>query len=124
MQNPSSMTRSNDNSQGIRKTALSSASNQHLKEPNEFSKFVKDIEDLVKQTTSLTGEDLARAKAELNARIETAKAAAIDVGNTVVQHARQTANVTNEYVHEEPWKAVATGTVIGFLVGALIARRS
>ena len=91
---------------------------------SEFSNFLADIEDLLKQTTSLSGDDLARARAELHSRIETAKASAVAMGDSVVEKARQSASVTNEFVHEQPWKAVATGTAIGLLLGMLIGRRN
>ena len=35
---------------------------------NEVQNFLEDIEDLVKETTSLTGEELNRAKAKLSER--------------------------------------------------------
>lgn len=89
----------------------------------EFHSFLADVEELVKDATSLTGDDLAQAKFKLSARIATAKAAAEAGGNSLMQRARQTATVTNGYVHEQPWKALGAGAALAFLLGRVITRR-
>jgi ElaB/YqjD/DUF883 family membrane-anchored ribosome-binding protein len=89
----------------------------------EFKNFLCDIEDLFKETTSLTGEDLAKAKVKLNQRIEEAKETAGIAGKTIAQQARRTAEVTNSYVHERPWVVLGAGVAVSFLVGYLLSRR-
>ncbi len=91
---------------------------------NEFHSFLNDVEDLFKATTSLTGEDLAKAKAKLGARIESAKESIEDISGTIVQQARKTAAVSNHYVHEQPWTAIGAGAVVSFALGYLLARRT
>lgn len=89
----------------------------------EFHNFIADIEDLVKDTTSLTGEDLSRAKEKLSARLASAKESLGQLGSDVADKARKTADVTNTYVHEQPWKAIAIGATVGLLLGFALARR-
>lgn len=91
---------------------------------NEFHNFVTDVEDLVKSTTSLTGDDLVRAKAKLGARITAAKQSASEMGTAIADRARHTAKVTNTYVHEQPWQAIGIGAALGLLVGFGLARRN
>ena len=112
------------NSSNTTNTTEKGQDNPQPRVSSEFSNFLADIEQLLKETTSLTGDDLARARAELHTRIDAAKASAVVMGDSVVQKARQSATVTDEFVHEQPWKAVATGTAIGLLVGLLIGRRN
>lgn len=90
----------------------------------EFQKFLADIEDLVKASTSLTGDDLTKVKAEISARIAAAKESVTDVGNNIADSAKKAADISNTYVHEKPWQAVAASSAVGFLLGYLIARRS
>jgi ElaB/YqjD/DUF883 family membrane-anchored ribosome-binding protein len=90
----------------------------------EFNNFVADIEDLIKATTNLTGEDLQKAKDKLNERISAAKKSVTEVSETVVERARKTAETTNTYVHEQPWNAVGASAAIGLLLGYLLARRN
>jgi ElaB/YqjD/DUF883 family membrane-anchored ribosome-binding protein len=91
---------------------------------HEFQNFVADIEDLVKATTNLTGDELSKAKANLQHRIAMAKDSAEDIGETIVHRARKTAESTNTYVHDQPWNAIGVSAAVGLLFGFLLARRS
>jgi len=90
---------------------------------SEFQRFLTDIEELVGQATSMTGEDLVRVKNKLNERINLAKVSLNEISDTLVQKARNGAVATNNYVHEQPWTAVGAGAAIGLLVGLLVSRR-
>lgn len=90
---------------------------------NEFTEFVSDVEDFVKSSTNLTGEDLTKAKAKLNARIMSAKETASEVGEELVARARKTAATTNAYAHQNPWTVIGAGAALGLLVGYLVAKR-
>ena len=90
---------------------------------NEFKSFLGDVEDLVKETTTLTGEDLARAKAKLSARIGAAKDTVAAAGVAISESARGAAVATNEYVHEQPWKSISIGAGFGLLLGFVLSRR-
>lgn len=89
----------------------------------EFKNFLADIEDLIKETTSLSGEDLARVKAKLSERVAAAKESVEEMGETIATRARRAAADTDSYVHEQPWKVIGASAAIGFLVGFLLARR-
>lgn len=90
----------------------------------EFHDFVADIEDLIKQTTALTGDDLARAKDKLSARVAAARDSVESLRDDVAHRARKVAADTNTYVHEQPWKAIGASAVIGLLLGVVLTRRN
>ena len=90
---------------------------------NEFKSFLSDVEDLVKQTTTLTGDDLARAKAKLASRIGAAKESVGEATVALSDRARHAAQVTNDYVHEQPWKSITMGAAFGLLLGVVLCRR-
>jgi ElaB/YqjD/DUF883 family membrane-anchored ribosome-binding protein len=90
---------------------------------DEFRNFVADMEDLIQATTSLNGEDLARAKAKLQARVAAAKESARKIGAPLVERARNTVRATDGYVHEQPWQAIAIAAGASLLVGYLLGRR-
>lgn len=90
---------------------------------SEVAHLITDIEDLVKQATSLTGEELTAAKAKLAERLAAARASMTQMGDSVATQARTTAAATNEYVHEQPWKAIGVGATLGLLLGFALARR-
>jgi ElaB/YqjD/DUF883 family membrane-anchored ribosome-binding protein len=89
----------------------------------DFQKFIADVEQLMSSVKSVTGENLAQFKDQLAGRLEAAKKAAGAGASTVAASARKAAAVTDDYVKEEPWKAVGIGVVVGFLLGLLTARR-
>lgn len=125
MQNPSTSSTSFSNSKDL---DAHSGSAQKQESPSamarEFHNFVADIEDLLKATTNLTGDELQKAKAKLNERIAAAKDSATEIGESVVNRARKTAATTNTYVHEQPWNAIGASAAVGLLLGYLLARRN
>lgn len=94
----------------------------------EFHSILADIEDLLQQTTWLTGEDLARVQQKLNDRIAAARESIEEVGSAIAKQARKTAAATDDYVREQPWQAVGigvgVGVSLGLLAGFLLARRA
>lgn len=113
----SSATKSEFNSS---KKQVQEASTDVLK---EFKSFISDVEDLYQSTSSLTGEDLAKAKTQLKQRIRVAKDTIGDASGNVLKQARKTAAITNNYVHEQPWTVIGAGIAVSFLVGFLLSRR-
>ena len=89
----------------------------------EFKSFLSDVEDLFQSTTSLTGDDLVKAKNQLKQRISVAKENIGDASGNVFKQARKTAAITNNYVHEQPWTVLGAGIAVSFLVGFLLSRR-
>jgi len=90
---------------------------------NEFKSFVSDIESLIKETASLTGDDLAQAKIKINQRINAAKHRISNASDTMLNQARKTAVRTNEYVHEKPWAIIGTSALVSFVLGMLLGHR-
>ncbi|MDZ4811031.1 MAG: DUF883 family protein [Pseudomonadota bacterium] len=90
----------------------------------EFQNLLVDVEDLIRDTTTLTADELGKAKAKLGARVTAAKASLEEMGGAVAKRARKSAAATNEYVHEQPWKAIGAGAAVAFLLGFVLARRS
>lgn len=90
----------------------------------EFKTFVADVESMIKETASLTGDDLARAQIKLNQRIVAAKQHINKAGHSIAHQAaeqtRKAAVRTNEYVHEQPWAVIGTGAVVSFVLGLLL----
>jgi ElaB/YqjD/DUF883 family membrane-anchored ribosome-binding protein len=89
----------------------------------ELHDFIADLEELIQATTSLTGEDLARAKAKLYDRIAAARQAAGHLRRGVIGRTRHRIRVVNNYVQEQPWKSLGIGVAAGLVVGLIMSRR-
>ena len=89
----------------------------------EFQNFVADMEDLIKASTSLTGDDFARAKANLSARVAAARAFVEEMPGTISDRARNTVKVADDYVREQPWQTIGIGAAVGLFIGFLLGRR-
>lgn len=111
----------------VKKSELKSAK-KHIENSSadladEFKSFLDDMEDLFHSTTSATGEDLVKAKAQFKQRVKAAKANLGGTGENILQQARKTAEVTNDYVYRQPWTVIGAGVALSFLLGFVLARR-
>jgi ElaB/YqjD/DUF883 family membrane-anchored ribosome-binding protein len=89
----------------------------------EFRTFFADIEELIQSMTSMSGEDLARAKAKLAARVNEAKQSIEQMSGVIAERARNTARAANGYVHEHTWQAIGIGAAVGLLLGMVVRHR-
>jgi ElaB/YqjD/DUF883 family membrane-anchored ribosome-binding protein len=89
----------------------------------EFKNLVADMEDLIKASSSLTGDDLARAKTKLYARVATARAFLEGMPATISDRAGETVKVADGYIREQPWQAIGMTAAAGVLIGFLLGRR-
>jgi ElaB/YqjD/DUF883 family membrane-anchored ribosome-binding protein len=66
---------------------------------------------------------LARAKANLSARVAAARAFVEEMPGTISDRARNTVKVADDYVREQPWQAMGVTAAAGLLIGFLLGRR-
>jgi ElaB/YqjD/DUF883 family membrane-anchored ribosome-binding protein len=90
----------------------------------EFHSFVADIDDLINATKTLSGEELEKAKAKINSRIDAAKGSISSMSNNIAKQATKTAATTNAYVHDRPWPIIGATAAIGFFIGYMSNRRN
>ncbi|MDC7702967.1 DUF883 family protein [Vogesella indigofera] len=101
---------------------------QFLNAENE--KLLADVRSVLNHTEELlasAGEE-GGAKAlelrnKLSANLKLAKERLLDAEKVTVAKARAAAKVTDNYVHEHPWKAIGIAAAIAFLLGLLVSRR-
>jgi ElaB/YqjD/DUF883 family membrane-anchored ribosome-binding protein len=84
---------------------------------------VADAEELLRATASQAGEKVAAARERIQASLATAKIKLADAERAIVEQTKKAAKATDEYVHENPWKAVGIAAVAGLVLGVLISRR-
>ena len=83
---------------------------------------VADAEDLLRATAGQAGEKVSAARERIQENLAAAKQRLAAAQDAVVARTKEAAKVTDEYVHENPWKAVGIGAGVGLIIGMLIAR--
>ncbi len=96
----------------------------------EKEKLLADVRSVLNHTEELladAGEE-GGAKAQelrnkLGANLKLAKERLLEAEKVTVAKAKAAAKVTDQYVHEHPWKAIGIAAAIAFLLGLLVSRR-
>ena len=83
---------------------------------------ITDAEELLRATASQAGEKAAQARERIQESLRRAKVQLAEVQDVMIDRTRQAARVTDQYVHENPWRAVGVAAGIGLLIGLLIRR--
>ena len=89
----------------------------------DFKIVVADAEELLKATASQAGEKVAAARERVQDSLHQAKVKLAEAEDVLIQKGKQAARVTDEYVHDNPWRAVGIGAGVGLIIGLLIGRR-
>lgn len=84
---------------------------------------VADAEALLHATAGQAGESAVAARARIQKSLQTVKESLVDAEEAVIEHTKAAAKVTDQYVHENPWKAIGISACVGAIIGMLIARR-
>jgi ElaB/YqjD/DUF883 family membrane-anchored ribosome-binding protein len=98
-----------------------STSNPELEQ--DMRNVVNEVEDLLTTVGKEGGARAREVQDRVIAALDAAKQRLNTIDSQVRASARQAAEVTDDYVHERPWQAVAAGAIAGLLIGLLIARR-
>jgi ElaB/YqjD/DUF883 family membrane-anchored ribosome-binding protein len=84
---------------------------------------VADAEELLRATASQAGDKVVELRGRIQDHLVTARASLADAQAVVVDKAKQVGHVTDDYVRDNPWRAVGIAGGVGLLVGLLIGRR-
>lgn len=103
--------------------AHSSIASSKDKLMDDLQMVVADAEELLRATSSQAGDSAVAARARIQKSLQVAKERLVDAQDAVVARTKEAAKATDEYVHENPWKAIGISACVGAIVGMLIARR-
>ena len=90
---------------------------------NDLKSVITDAEAWLRHGGHLTGEEFAAAKAKFEATLKGAKEDLIRLEEAVVEKTKVAAKATDDFVQENPWKAVGIGAAVGLVIGILISRK-
>lgn len=81
---------------------------------------LNDAEDLLKQAAASTGDRAIELRESALASLKRAKEKLVDVQDSVLERSKQAARVTDDFVHESPWRAIGIAAAVGFLAGLVV----
>lgn len=84
---------------------------------------IADAEELLRATASAAGDKAAAARAKIQDSLEVAKVKLAGISEAGLDKAKAAARVTDDYVHDHPWRAVGMSALVGLVLGMLISRR-
>lgn len=84
---------------------------------------VADAEELLRATASQAGEKVSAARARIEASLAAAKVKLSEAERAALEKAKEAAKATDEFVQDNPWRAVGIAAAAGLVLGVLISRR-
>jgi ElaB/YqjD/DUF883 family membrane-anchored ribosome-binding protein len=83
-----------------------------------------DTEQLLKATTSQTGQQIAQVRAKAKESLEAAKVRLAEAQKWTLVRTSAAGRATNEYIRKNPWRVIAIAAAAGLVLGLLLARSS
>ncbi|HSQ05019.1 MAG TPA: DUF883 family protein [Burkholderiales bacterium] len=90
---------------------------------DDMRTVIADAEELLRATANEAGDKIAVARERIQDSLYRAKVKLAETEDVLLDHTRQAARLTDDFVHDNPWKAVGIAAGIGLLIGMLIGRR-
>jgi ElaB/YqjD/DUF883 family membrane-anchored ribosome-binding protein len=84
---------------------------------------ISDAEELLRATASQAGERIGVARERIQDSINQAKTKLADVQALAMERAQQAARYSEEYVRDNPWRAIGIAAGIGLVLGIILSRR-
>ena len=84
---------------------------------------VADTEQLLKAVIGQSGEKLAALQPRIEENLRNVRARLLEFEQAASEQARATAQTTDDYAHEHPWKIAGFSALCGVAIGLLIGRR-
>ena len=102
-------------------TDLSAVSKEKL--VADLKIVVSDAEELLRATANVAGEKVSELREKIQDRLRDAKLRLADAEAALLDKTKAAARATDDFVHDNPWKAVGIAAGVGLLLGVIIGRR-
>ncbi len=84
---------------------------------------VADAEEILRATAGVAGDKMGDLRERIGERLRDAKLRLADAEAALVDRTKAAARATDDFVHENPWRAVGVAAAVGLLLGVIIGRR-
>ncbi|QAU32829.1 DUF883 family protein [Janthinobacterium sp. 17J80-10] len=90
---------------------------------NDMKTLVRDAQQLFREASVATGERADELRAKGQDLLDNAAQRAQELQAAALETGKELASTTDDFVKENPWKAVAISAGVGVLLGMLISRK-
>ena len=102
-------------------TDFSSSSKEKL--VSDMKVVVSDAEEILRATAGVAGDKIGELRERILDRLHDAKIRLADAEEMLLTRTKEAARATDDYVNDNPWRAVGIAAGVGLLLGILIGRR-
>ena len=99
------------------------STNNKEKLVSDMKVVVSDAEEILRAPAGVAGEKVGELRERIIDRLRDAKVRIADAEEMLVDRTKAAARATDDYVNDNPWRAVGIAAGIGLLVGIIIGRR-
>ena len=99
------------------------STNNKEKLVSDMKVVVSDAEEILRATAGVAGGKVGELRERIIDRLRDAKVRIADAEEMLVDRTKAAARATDDYVNDNPWRAVGIAAGIGLLVGIIIGRR-
>jgi ElaB/YqjD/DUF883 family membrane-anchored ribosome-binding protein len=90
---------------------------------SDMKAVVSDAEEILRATANVAGDKMVEVREKIEMRLRDAKERLADAEAKLVDKTKAAARATDDFVHDQPWKAVGVAAALGLALGVLIGRR-
>ena len=90
---------------------------------DEFSSVLSEAESLLDKASKETGDRARDLRSQVESKLLSAKLRLQELQTDAADRAKAAARYTDDYVHDNPWRAIGVAAAVGFLAGLLMNRR-
>ena len=91
---------------------------------DDLAAVLAEAEEMLKRAAAETGDKARDLRSQVETKLLRAKLRLQEIEGEAVDRAKVAARATDDYVRENPWRAVGVAAAIGLAVGLLLNRRS
>ena len=90
---------------------------------SDMKVVVSDAEEILRATSGVAGDKISELRERIADRLRDAKVRIADAEDMLIDRTKAAARATDDYVNDNPWRAVGIAAGVGLLLGIIIGRR-
>jgi ElaB/YqjD/DUF883 family membrane-anchored ribosome-binding protein len=90
---------------------------------DEVQNLIADVEDLIDRVSDAADPEVKRLRSKVSAAIASTQKTIASGADQVQRQAKQAFEVSDRYVHNQPWEAIGIAALAGVAVGFLVSSR-